>query len=115
MNLIKAKDRWQKEYGGKENAGKVAWLSGDWSYQQLGLTPAEMQDIEKSKWSVEQIFLLHGVPLSVAGIKEAANFATADIDNQRFKEYTVLPDVLTLQDTINTDLVQGFNPDARLM
>jgi HK97 family phage portal protein len=110
----KAKKKWQSQYGGIKNAGKVAWLSGDWTYQQLGMSAQEMQDIERTKYTVEQIFLLHGVPLSVAGIRDAANYATADIDNQRFRQYTVLPDVLTLQDTINTDLVQGFDARAEL-
>lgn len=109
-----AKARFQEQYGGKRNAGKTAWLSGDWSYQQLGLSAEAMQEIEKSKWTVEQIFLQHGVPLSVAGIRDAANYATADIDNQRFRQYTVLPDVMMLEETINTDLVQGFNPKAEL-
>ena len=109
-----AKKKFQAQYGGIKNAGKTAWLSGDWTYQQLGMSAQEMQDIERTKYTVEQIFLLHGVPLSVAGIRDAANFATADIDNQRFREYTVLPDVLTLQDTINTDLVKGFDPKAEL-
>lgn len=110
----KAKKKWQAQYGGLKNAGKLAWLTGSWTYQQLGMSAQEMQDIERTKYTVEQIFLLHGVPLSVAGIRDAANFATADIDNQRFREYTVLPDVLTMQDTINTDLVQGFDPRAEL-
>ncbi len=109
-----AKKKWQAQYGGIKNSGKVAWLSGDWTYQQLGMSAQEMQDIERTKYTVEQIFLLHGVPLSVAGIHDAANYATADIDNQRFRQYTILPDVLTLQDTINTDLVQGFDARAEL-
>lgn len=110
----KAKQRFHQEYGGEENSGKIAWLTGKWKYEQLGLTAAEMQDIESEKWNVEQLFLLHGVPLSVAGIRDSANYATADIDNQRFKEYTVLPLVLMIQDTINTDLIAGWGDNLKL-
>ena len=109
-----AKEKFQREYGGGENAGKTAWLSGKWRKEQLGLSLSEMQNIEASKWNVEQIFLQHGVPLSVAGIRDAANFATADIDNQRFKEFTVLPIVLMLQDAITSDLVAGYGPQLKL-
>ena len=111
----RGKAEWNRQYGGVKNAGKVAFLTGDWSYQQLGVTSQEMQDIERTKYGVEQIFLLHGVPLSVAGVRDAANYATADIDTQRFKEYTVLPDVKTLEDTINSDLVKGFAPNVSLV
>lgn len=109
------KKKWSADYGGVKNYGKTAFIAGDWSYQQLGLTFAEMQQMEAAKINVEQIFILHGVPLSVAGVQGAANFATADSDNQKFKEYTILPDVQMLQDTINTDLVAGFNPQAKLV
>jgi HK97 family phage portal protein len=110
----RVKAMWRKEYSGADNAGKTALLTGDWAYTQLGLTAQEMQNIEGSKWNAEQIFMQHGVPLSVAGIRDAANFATADIDNQRFREYTIQPIVMLLQDTINTDLVQGWGPDLNL-
>jgi HK97 family phage portal protein len=106
--------KWKKDYQGMDNTGKQAWLSGKWRHEQLGLNAAEMQNIEQAKWNVEQIFLMMGVPLSVAGIRDAANYATADIDNQRFKEYTILPIVLLLQDTINTDLIHGWDPRLTL-
>jgi len=110
----KAKKKWQDQYSGAKNAGKTAWLTGEWSYQQLGLSAADMQDIEKSKLNDERIFLLHGVPLSVAGLREAANYATAEIDDQRFRAYTVKPMVKLFEDTMNTDLVAGFGDNLEI-
>ncbi len=110
-----AKQKWQRQYGGVDNAGKTAWLTGKWKYQQLGLSAQEMQAIEQSKWNVEQICLQHGVPLSVLGLDKAANFATADIDNQRYKEYTVLPVLLLISAKINQDLLEGWNEDLKFV
>jgi HK97 family phage portal protein len=110
----KAKAKWQKDYGGKGNAGKTAWLTGDWRYEQLGFSSQEMQDIEKQKYEIESIFVLHGVPLSVAGIRDAANYATAAIDDQRYRQYTVKPMIKIIQDTTNTDLVVGFGEGLEL-
>jgi HK97 family phage portal protein len=104
----KVKARWQAEYGGSKNAGKTAWINGKWRYERLGLSAQEMEDMEKTKLSVEQIFILLGVPLSVAGVREAANYATAAIDDQRFRRYTVKPMVKILSDTINTDLIPDW-------
>ena len=109
-----AKRKWQKEYGGTGNAGKTAWLSGDFSYQKLGLSAVEMQDIENSKWTIENIFHQHGVPLSVAGIRDAANFATARVDELIFRRYTVKPLVGLLRDTLQTDLVDGYPGNVEL-
>lgn len=112
----KAKKKWQKEYGGSENAGKTAWLTGKWRYEQLGLTAQEMEDLERTKLTVEQIFQVHGVPLSVAGVREAANYATAEIDDQRFRQYTVKPIVKRVfEDTVNTDLVADYGDNLRIV
>jgi HK97 family phage portal protein len=110
-----AKKKWMKEYGGTENSGKTAWLTGKWRYEQLGLTMAEMQNIEATRFNLENIFHIHGVPLSVAGFKEAANFATARVDDMIFRRYTVKPLVKILRDTLQSDLVAGFDPRLELM
>jgi HK97 family phage portal protein len=110
----KAKIKWQKEYGGSGNSGKTAWLTGDWSYQQIGLTAQEMEHIETSKWSVTQIFMQLGVPLSVTGIQGAANRATAEVDDLRFRRYTIKPLLRFLQETMNADIVNGFAQGVEL-
>lgn len=111
----KAQERFNQRYAGAKNAGKAIFIQGDWSYNSIGLTAQEMQALEHQKWTVESIFLMHGVPLSVAGVRDAANYATADIDNQRFKEFTVLPLVKILADTLNTDLVMGYGDKLRIV
>lgn len=110
----KLKADFQKQYGGAKNSGKIAWLTGKWVYQQMGMTARDLQDLEKTKWTTEQIFMLHGVPLSVAGVQSAANFATAKLDDIRFRKYTVKPLIRILEDTINTDLINGFAKGAKL-
>jgi HK97 family phage portal protein len=110
----KAKEKWQKEYGGTKNSGKTAWLTGKWKYEQLGLTAQEMQNIEQQRWSVEQIFMQTGVPLSVAGVKEAANYATAAVDDLRFRRFTVKPLLKVLADQVTTGLVAGWDPRLQM-
>ncbi len=83
--------KFNNAYAGRANAGKVAFLNGDWSYLKLGLNPQEMQSIEKEQFTIEQIFLNHGIPLSVAGIRNSANFATAQVEDMAFRRYECLP------------------------
>jgi HK97 family phage portal protein len=85
------KRKFNLEYSGKNNAGKTAFLSGEWNYQKLGLTMQEMQAIERERWTIEQVFLTHGVPLSVAGLKNAANYATAKQDEINFRKHECVP------------------------
>lgn len=106
----KLKAKWNRDYGGTKNAGKTAFLTGNWEKIEMGVSPAEMQSLESGKLNVEQIYTIHGVPLSVAGIRDAANFATARIDDIRFRRYTIRPICRFVGETLSTDLIQDWNP-----
>jgi HK97 family phage portal protein len=110
----KAKAKWQQQYGGAKNAGKTAWLTGEWTYERIGLSNEDMQELDRIRLTMEQIFMLHGIPLSVAGVREAANYATAEIDDERFLRYTVLPMVQIIEATQNTDLVAGYGQNLEV-
>lgn len=97
------KKKFNLEYTGKKNAGKTVFLNGKWSYHKLGMTMAEMESLESEKWSVEQIFLNHGVPLSVAGIEGAANYATSKQDEINFRKYKIVPMIDQLVGKLNSD------------
>ena len=99
----KFKAFWDKTYGGKKNIGKTAFLNGKWSYHQLGLSSQQMQNIEKEKMSIQNIFLAHGVPLSVAGIDKASNLATARQDDINFRKYECVPLIDTLIGKLNSN------------
>lgn len=97
------KKKFNLEYSGNKNAGKVAFLNGKWQYHKLGLTMEEMQSLEKDRWTLNQIFLNHGVPLSIAGIENAAAYGTAKQDEINFRKYKIVPLLNTLIGKINSD------------
>lgn len=97
------KKKFIANYGGKKNVGKTAFLNGKWQYHKLGLSMIEMQSLDREKWGIEQIFLNHGVPLSVAGIDGASNYATARQDEINFRRYKVVPLIDLLVGKINSD------------
>lgn len=109
------KKKFNLEYSGKSNAGKTAFLSGEWSYHKLGLTMQEMQAIERERWTIEQIFLIHGVPLSVAGLKDAANFATARQDEMNFRKHECVPllDLIVGRLNMVGGLARAYGDDIR--
>ncbi len=117
-NHLKA--RWVADYTGVKNAGKVAFMNGKWLYQQMGLSQAEMQSLEKEQWSVKAIFALHGVPLSMAGIEAATNYATAKQDEINFRKYELVPLVDLFVGRLNsgtggnTSLIGAYSPQWEL-
>jgi phage portal protein BeeE len=104
----KIKAWWQREYEGERNAGKTAFLQGKWTYTKLGLTQGEMQAIEKEKWSISQIFINHGVPLSIAGLEKAANYATSKQDDVNFRSNEIVPLLDILVGKLNATGPEGM-------
>lgn len=115
------KDIWDQNYSGKKNIGKTAFINGDWSYHQLGLNAQQMESIEKDKLSVEQIFMNMGIPLSIAGVREAANYATSKQDDINFRSFECVPLLDMLCSKLNAALdkrdpmgeqgvIKSFNP-----
>ena len=110
------KDRFNLEYSGRNKAGKTAFMNGKWSYHKLGMTKSEMQTLESSKWTVEQICMNHGVPLSIFGFQKAANRATARQDDLNLRKLTVVPLLDILVATINGDgFFRGQDENLKLM
>jgi len=111
----KTKAAFQQNYGGVKNAGKIAWMNGKWSLLQMGITAAEMQEMEKEKVNIEHIFLNHGVPLSVAGFG-SANFATARVEEMNHRKHKCLPMVNLITDKLNSPhgLIPAFHENLKL-
>lgn len=107
----KLKAKWQEEYGGSKNAGKTAWITGKWEYKRLGLTFQEMEATASRKGNIEEIFSLMGIPLSVAGVGAAANYATSQQDDVKFRRYAVLPLLRIFADRFNEEVVRVIRPD----
>ena len=107
---------WKEEYEGSDNAGKTAFLNGKWDYKKLGLTPQELQTMQRSAMTVKDIFTLHGVPLSVAGVEGASNYATAKQDSIHFKKWTIMPmlDLFVSRMNAGKTLTRNFDPSLRL-
>lgn len=105
---------WSNQYTGKKNLGKIAWLTGKWNYIKLGLTSEQMQALEKDKQNVSQIFLNHGVPLSIAGVEKAANYATSRQDYINFKRFTCYPLALNFFRRFNREVVKVYDKNYKL-
>ena len=105
------KAKWQKEYGGSDKSGKTAWLSGDWSNIQTGMSIKDMMALETMQYSVNQVFSLHGIPPSMRGIESAGNTSASKTEDTQFRKYTVLPDMTIFADGFTRSFIRPFSRD----
>jgi HK97 family phage portal protein len=107
----KFKKKFSEEYTGKKNIGKVAFLNGKWKWLKMGMDSSEMQEVEGDRENINQIFANHGIPLSIAMIDKATNYATAKQDDVNFRSMTCLPIIELIVRRLNHSFMPLF--DAR--
>lgn len=93
-------DQWRQNYAGAARAGKVALLSGDISYQPIGMTMAEAGSAESRKEYREAIMAVYHVPPTRLGLPEA-NYALAREQKMGYWLETVLPTAAKIYSAFN--------------
>ena len=88
-----AVEQWKAAYSGADNAGKTAFLAGGKAYQQIGLSPAEMQSVERRRWNKAQLMQALGVYPVIYGLDPGDTSATrenATVQRKLYFEHTIL-------------------------
>jgi HK97 family phage portal protein len=100
---------WKSVHAGPQNAGNIVVLEGGTKYTPLGLPPADMEYIEQSKFSVEQIARLYGVPSHLIGAMDKPTYASVEQQALEYLQYCLQPIVTNLEKHIASLLLgPGF-------
>ncbi len=97
-------ERWEEVHKGDLNRGRLGMLTDGFKFEQISLTPIEMQFLERMRWDREAILAVMGVPPSVVGLSETTNYATALIQNRHFWDGKIIPLLKLEEDTIDERL-----------
>lgn len=104
----------QEFYQGSKNAGKILMMEGDFSWQDMGLSPKDLDFISGKYVSAREICQAFGVPPILAGIPGDATFANYKEARFHLWEDTILPLLDHLVAEMNLWLTQFFGKDLRL-
>lgn len=95
---------WKDRHEGPENAARVAMLFGGLKWQQIALSPQDMEFLKSSEWNREEILAVIGTPPSVLGLPNKLNYATQLGQDRNFWDKTVLPYYRLIETTIDKAL-----------
>jgi HK97 family phage portal protein len=109
-----ARDEVRAQYFGADNARTPWVLGGGATFQQLGLSPAEMDFIASRKLHREEIAAVFGVPLPMIGIFEGRDVGDIKAARRIFWEDTIIPLLDDIRDALNTSLVPEFGDPTEL-
>jgi HK97 family phage portal protein len=107
-------------YAGHKNAGQILVLEGDCEWQEMGLSPKDLDFIEGKNLSAREIAQSYGVPPMLAGVPGDATFANYKEARFHLWEDTIIPLLeffvaefnLWLALTFEEGLTLSYNTDA---
>lgn len=102
------------KYTGVKNAGRPLLLEGGLKWQEMSLSPKDMDFIQSKKLSRLEICAAFGVPPELVGDHEHATYSNYQEARQAFYEDTVLPILDKLRDKRNAHLVPKFGANLYL-
>jgi len=102
------------QYKGAKNAGRPMLLEGGLKWQEMGLSPRDMDFINSKKMSRLEICAAFGVPPEMVGDKEHATYSNYAEARQSFYTETVLPILDKIRDKLNSGLVTDFGENLYL-
>lgn len=102
------KKKWENETWGNRNRGKVLFSAGEIGYEQMGLSPVDLQVLESGTYTFRKMCNLFNMPSAIYNDNEHSTMANME---QFYKAaYTdgVIPMVVKLRDALNSFLLPDF-------
>ncbi len=101
-------------FQGSHNSGRPMLLEGNFSYQQLGLNPKDMDFLELLNLSAREIALCFGVPAQLIGIPEANTYSNMETAKLALYEETIIPLLKRVESDLNEYLAPLYNGDIHI-
>jgi hypothetical protein len=104
----------QENYTGAKNAGRPLLLDGGLKWQEMSLSPKDMEYIENKNTSARDIALCFGVPPMILGIPGDNTYSNQKEARLALWEQTILPLVRLGVGELNNWLAPLFGDDIRI-
>lgn len=99
---------------GHQNAGRIMMLQGDFHWQEMGLSPKDMDFIDGKILSAREIAQAFNVPAMLAGVPGDATFANFKEARYHLWEDTILPLLSMVLDEFTTWMCPKFEGDFQI-
>jgi HK97 family phage portal protein len=100
---------WDARHKGPKNRGKIDLTWGGIKYQQMAVNPKDAQYAEMRKMNREEMLATLGVPPSIVGLLEYANYSNMEVQQKKFWEDTEIPILNTIADKLTLCLAPHFD------
>jgi HK97 family phage portal protein len=106
--FLKLKNALDASYSGSRNAGRPLLLDGGLSWQEMSMSPRDMDFLNTKNTSSRDIALAFGVPPQLLGIPGDSTFSNFREARLSMWEETIIPLIYHVRDELNNWLVPQF-------
>lgn len=104
--IKKLRDDFNEVFAGSKNAGKIPFLTFDMEWQQLGLSPADMEWLNGKNSTARDVAQAFGYPPFLLGQAEGSTFNNVKEAKLHFYQVTVIPLAEEINESISHWLTQ---------
>ena len=109
--LKRHRSEWEKLHKGPKKTGRFGYIWGGTTIEKMGNSPKDAQYIEMRKMNREELLSTLGVPPSVVGLLEYANYSNMEVQQKKFWEDAVMPVLDLIADKLTLRLAPMFDKD----
>lgn len=99
---------WDERHKGPKKAGRAGMIWGNMDVKNIGSNPRDAQYIETRKLNREELLATMGVPPSIVGLLEYANYSNMEVQQRKFWDDTVVPIAQIIADKLTLNLAPHF-------
>ncbi len=114
LQFARVKSEIEEQYAGAKNAGRPMLLEGGLKWQEMSLSPKDMDFLNSKHASARDIALAFGVPPQLLGIPGDNTYSNYQEARLALWEQTIVPLLRHLRDELNAWLVPMFEEGLRL-
>ena len=100
----KVREAWQSQFGGSQNANKIAVLEEGMKYTPISISPEQAQFLETRKFQINEIARIFRVPPHMVGDLEKSSFSNIEQQSLEFVKYTLDPWVMRWEQSLSRTL-----------
>lgn len=98
------KEKWDAEYSGAGNAGKVVWSPYKLAWAPIGLSPADLKLLETEQWDLRMLCNIYGVPSQLMNDPENKSFNNQAEGERALTSRCALPSLISHREAENRKL-----------
>ena len=111
---LRLKEQMDEAFSGNQNTGRPLLIEGGLQWQEMSMSPKDMDFIEAKNSAARDIALALGVPPQLLGIPGDNTYSNMQEARLALWEETIIPLLDHLTDSLNHWLVPMFNENIRL-